>query len=93
MDNLTLNRDVASLETMRTAKVGTICQIRNLSRSHKLRFAWNADDVTPIKNDYAQASAYDCFYYELNPKGDNYCQIWGLVGQIATDNKQVTKIL
>lgn len=87
-----MKRDKMTLIAMRNAPVGAMCQVRNLPESHKLRFAWNVDDVTPIKADYANASGFDCFYYELTPKGDNYGHIWGMVGSFSHDYKAVTKI-
>ena len=87
-----MNRDKMTLITMRIAPVGTISQVRNIPESRRIRFAWNVEDVTPIKNDYTNASGFDCFFYELNRKGDNFCQIWGMVGSFAGDCKAITKI-
>lgn len=88
-----MNRDRMTLETMRTAPKGTICQVRNLSTSTRIEFTSDSQDVQFLRDYFGQiASDYNSFFFVLDESGCDYAQVWGMFGIVPIDTKSLTKV-
>lgn len=92
MDNTTQpNRDIYTLEAMRNAPKGRICQVRNLSESKRIEFTCDSLDVAFMHEYFGHiASDYDSFFFEVID-GD-YANVWGMFGTVPLNDKSLTKV-
>jgi len=84
------NRNVYSLESMHELPICTVIRIDQMSPSKRITFESDSQNAGFYREFYN--CKFDSFFVEVNEAGDEYTQVWGMMGVVPSDDNCITKI-